>query len=306
MPARSQFRVVLRASVFAAVALTSDAFAQTPVATYTFGGSLDPLESTAPPLAATDPLGRNDYTTADVFARCMLVYRTRGAAKPVESQAGLTLATPMLASPDTYSIEMVFRFFDGDDRWRLILDTHNRGSDAGFYVRRTSNTLNMYDDQTMGQTVWINGAFHHVVLTVTPPATPNSPSTVSAYLDGFLEFTLETNIMNLDNNPGRFINLFLDNTEPDGLYEYSDAEIALLRLYDRPLSHSEVETLAVDPFALFPCTADMNKDGFVDAIDLSHFDSEFFDSAAGSDFNCDSFIDASDYDDFVRQLIAGC
>lgn len=54
------------------------------------------------------------------------------------------------------------------------------------------------------------------------------------------------------------------------------------------------------------CTADINHDGFVDAIDYDTFVNAFLGASYAADLNGDLFIDALDYDAFVTSFLAPC
>lgn len=54
------------------------------------------------------------------------------------------------------------------------------------------------------------------------------------------------------------------------------------------------------------CPADLNADGFVDAIDYDGFITAWLTSDLPADFNGDEFVDAIDYDEFVSAFLSGC
>lgn len=54
------------------------------------------------------------------------------------------------------------------------------------------------------------------------------------------------------------------------------------------------------------CPADINHDGFADAIDYDVFVAMFLAGDIGSDFNRDGFSDAIDYDGFIIAFLRGC
>src|SRR5689334_969037 len=103
--------------------------AQTPAATYQFGGSLAAQEAGKPSLVSVDPLGKNGFETANVFGQARQVFHWVGGATPPTQQAGLTLNTKGLVAPNNYSVELVFEFLEpaqAGGGWRRILDTQNR------------------------------------------------------------------------------------------------------------------------------------------------------------------------------------
>jgi hypothetical protein len=190
-----------------------------------------------------DPLGLNHFTTATVYGQSRTVFDYQGNADPASQQAGLSLNTTGLIPANNYSVEMVFQFRENPNAWRRILDVQGRTSDNGFYVD-PGNNLNVYPTSGVGSTTFTNNQFHHVVLT-------NSGGTVNGYLDGRLEFTVATSVMDIS-NPGNVLNFFLDNDVPPFTDEYSSGQVALIRAWDGALTADEVAVLAADPFAPAP------------------------------------------------------
>jgi hypothetical protein len=217
------------------------ALAQTPAATYLFNNTLAAEQGGAPALVSVDPLAANGFTTATVLGSPRTVFQWNGNATPTE-QAGLTLATTGLIPADNYSVEMLFLFTDGNNAWRRIIDVENRQSDSGFYVD-PSNNLDIFP-VSGSSAAFTNNVFHHVVLT------NDTAGTVTAYLDGAEQFNRVTDLMDVNNgnNPGLLMNFFLDNVVAGGQGEFSDGQIALLRLYDSVLTPSQITALAGNPF----------------------------------------------------------
>jgi hypothetical protein len=204
--------------------------------TYFFKDTLEAEEKDAPPLIATDPLGKNGFETAAVFGRTQRVYRFSGNADPTAQQAGLTFDnSSRLLANDNYSIEMVFVFFQKDNEWRRIVDVEDRSSDNGFYVD-PGNRLDVYPCPGSGR-LFTNGVFHHLVLTNA------RTGTVKAYMDGALEFTGATTVMNIT-NAKNVIHFFLDDFPSGWHNDFSNGQIALLRLYNRVLDDGQVSRLA--------------------------------------------------------------
>ncbi|MFT3879950.1 MAG: hypothetical protein QM703_09865 [Gemmatales bacterium] len=215
-----------------------------PAASYYFNNTLAAQEGGVPALVPTDPLGTNGYLLQSVFGQNRTVYAFNGNAIPNANQAGLTLNTTGLVDPINYSAELVFQFTERPNSWRRIIDVTNRQSDTGFYVNPTNN-LAIFP--TSGSSsLFTNDVYHHVVLTVT------SGSTANGYLDGVLQFSTSTALMNINNvdNPGNLLHLFIDNVVNLPIDEYSSGDIALFRLYDAVLSDTDVQTLAAAPFAV--------------------------------------------------------
>ena len=241
-------RKLTSALLFTLTALAGAALplsAQTAVATYEFHNTLNADQSGAPALSATDPLLTSGFGTDSVYGATRDVYNFSGTTTPAE-QAGLTLDTSSLISPDNYSVEMVFKFTERDGGWRRILDVENRQSDNGFYVN-PGNNLTVYP--LAGSTnAFATNVYHHVVLTDGPD------NTVKGYLDGTLQFTDSTTLMRLDqaDNPGHLLNFFLDNTVAGGQGEFSSGSIGLARVYNGVLSDDQVLNLSQNPFNATP------------------------------------------------------
>lgn len=220
------------------------AHAQTSVATYLFNNALSAEEGGVPALTATDPLGLNGFENASVFGQNRTVYRWDGNSTPSQ-QAGLTLDTTGLVSPNNYSVELVFAFTEDNGSWRRIVDTQNRQSDNGFYVE-PGDRLQVYNVVT-GSTLFTTNEFHHVVLT---NFVSGGTQEVRAYLDGNLELTSNTDQLNLDNpnNPDNLLHLFLDNLVGGGQGEFADGRISLFRLYEGVLTPQQVQQQSQNPF----------------------------------------------------------
>lgn len=211
------------------------------IASYGFDHTLNSSVGGPQTLAATDPLGTSGYIADTVFGNARTVYAFNGNGSPVTDQAGLTFDnSPGLLSNDTYSIAMIVNL-SASSGWRRLIDVENRQSDAGFYVDPSDN-LAVYPI-TGSSKDYTPNVYHNVVLT-------DSAGTVKAYLDGALQFTTTTSIMDLQqvDNPGNLINFFLDNTSGGGQGEYSSGRVALINLYDTALTADEVRDQFGDPF----------------------------------------------------------
>jgi|GEM_PF-650749 len=205
-------------------------------ASYFFQDTLSAQESTAPALNAVDPLGLNTFENATVFNRPLRVYHWNGDASPPQQQAGLSLNTTRLIPVNSYSVEMAFAFDEGDNIWRRILDMRNRESGIGFYVN-PANHLEVFNTNIQGKASIVANQYHHVVLTV------SSTSMVKSYVDGKLDLSVSTPLMNID-NPGKLLNFFLDNTSTDDSQsEFADGRVAWVRVYRGALTNAEVTRL---------------------------------------------------------------
>ena len=222
------------AGIFACAELNT---AQAQVVTYQFNNTFASDQTGQPALTANDPLGSNAFEDATVFGQMRRVYHTVGNGTPSQ-QSGLTLDTTGLIPANNYSVVLVTQTI-GASGWRRLIDVQNRQSDNGFYVD-PNNHLDVYP-VAAGTTPYTAGDYHVVTLT------DSNSGTVNAYLDGSLEFTANTTVMDI-NNPGNLLNFYLDNVVGGGIGEYSDARTALIEVYDRVLSSSEVTTLSANPF----------------------------------------------------------
>lgn len=222
----------MKASAFFAFAVVltftvggAQAAVPTPVAQYSFNGTLTSSVAGAPALTVTDPLGLSDFVMDNVVGPMQTVWNFQGERTPVTNQAGLTLDTSgLITANNVYSIEMVFKFTERVGAWRRILDVESRQSDNGFYVD-PSNNLDIYP--VAGGAPFSNDVYHDVFLV-------NNAGVVTFYLDGSAQATVTTNVMNLDSS--RTMNFFLDNVVAGGQAEYSSGNIALIRLYNEALT----------------------------------------------------------------------
>ena len=215
-------------------------------ATYEFSNSLAADESGVAALSPVDPLALNGFLTEMVFDRMDTVYRFAGNNSPASQQAGLSLNTTGLVTPNSYSLEMVFSF-DLTVGYRRILDVQDRLSDNGFYVDPT-NHLQVFPGVGNGPNAFTAG-YHHIIMTVA------ANGTVKGYIDGQTDFTGSTTQMNLDNSATRTLNFFLDNNTGAAQTEYSSGKIAQARLYEGVLTDAEALTLSQTPILPEPGTA---------------------------------------------------
>jgi len=204
------------------------------VGQYPFNNSFASTISGPPDLIPTNPLGTSYYTNEVVRGTLETVYRFQGNRDNTQ-QAGLTLNVGGLVPTNSYSVEMVVSL-DAASGWRRMIDVMNRVSDSGFYVNPSSH-LAVYPVQGGGAATFTPNEYHHVVMTVAPSGK------VMGYINGQPDFTFNTPLMNIDPvNP--LMHFFLDNTSAGGQREYSSGKIAVLRLYDIPLSGEQVLALA--------------------------------------------------------------
>lgn len=225
-------------------ALSVHAADPVPVATWSFNNTLAADEAGAPALTAIDPLGANGFVLDDVFGESRWVYRFDGNASPTSEQAGLVVsADGLLDADDAYSVDIVFQFEANVASWENIFGVSNRQSDNAFYVA-PGNQLQVWPTST-GPSFFTFGEYHRITLT------NRGDGTVTAYLDGVLQFDLSTDSMNFSEyatgNPQRLIHFFADNVVGGGQLEFADGRVALIRLYDVELSEGEVGGIDVPP-----------------------------------------------------------
>ncbi|MBV9746833.1 MAG: PEP-CTERM sorting domain-containing protein [Acidobacteriia bacterium] len=213
------------------------------MATYDFQNTLSAEQGGGvPALIPTDPLGENGFVTDTVDGQTRKVYAFNGSGNPPSQQAGLSFDNSGgLLPSNSYSIQMVFEFLDGNlNGWRRLVDVQNRQSDDGFYVD-PSNNLDVYPVGA-GSAAFANNAYEDVVLT------DSSSGVVTGYLNGAKQFTLNTTVMDI-NNPQNLINLFLDNDVGGGIGEFASGRIAEARFYSGVLSDAEVAALDANPLS---------------------------------------------------------
>lgn len=205
------------------------------VGAYTFQNTLNSSFGGSPALEPTDPLGRSGYMTDTVLGQTRTVYRFEGT--PTQ-QAGLSLSTNGVLNPQSYSLEMLFAFTEGNNQFRRVYETLDRTTDRGLYINQNNNFE--FSRLSRGTFSYPSGQYVHMVLTVT-----NNQAML--YINGTRDINLGTDSMNI-NNPRRIVHFFLDNLEDTSRNDYSSGKIALLRTYTNALTAAEAATLARDPF----------------------------------------------------------
>jgi hypothetical protein len=210
------------------------------IATYFFNNSLAAQQSGVASLVAVDPQGTSGFTTATVFGNTVPVYHFGGTASPSQ-QGGLTLNTSGLIASDQYSAQIVFSFADRNNAWRRILDSLDRQSDSGLYID-PGNNLDIYPVAAVS-TGFTPNTFFDVVVTVDPS------HNVNAYIGGALALTTNTTVLNLSTNT---LGFFLDNVVSGGQGEWSQGNVARIRLFNTALTAREVAALDTDPLNSTP------------------------------------------------------
>jgi hypothetical protein len=199
-----------------------------PVATYQFNNNTTADQGGVPALSQVlNGSASSAYVTDTVFGHSRTVLELTGSggnnAGLSYSNAGPTLPTT------TYAVELLFEFTNPSG-WRKIIDVSNRASDAGFYVD-PANNLDIFP--VAGLQPWTSNVYHQVVMSV-------NSGTVSVYLDNTLALSASTAVMNLPG--GNPLNFFLDDFATS-TNEFSSSRVALINLFDTPLSASDVAGL---------------------------------------------------------------
>jgi hypothetical protein len=201
-----------------------------PTATYQFNNTTNADQGGIPALSQVlDGTATSAYVTDTVFGHSRTVLELTGSGGG--NNAGLSYSNAGPTLPTTsYAVELLFEFTANPGGWRKIIDVSNRVSDAGFYVNPASN-LDIFP--VAGLQPWTNNIYHQVVLSV-------DAGTVSVYLDSALALSAPTAVMNLPG--GNPLDFFLDD-QATGFNEFSSSRVALISLFDAPLSASDVAAL---------------------------------------------------------------
>lgn len=225
---RSHLRALL-----AVAALSAALAAHAGSATYTFGNTFAANEAGAPSLTPVNPLGQNTFGTASIYGATRSVYNTSGTGTFAEN-AGLLLNAASFVTATQYSLEMVVSL-QAVSGYRKLADVSGRASDGGYYV--LDSTLNVYPVINGPQDISA-GVYNYLVLTV-------SNNAVKGYVNGNLDFTTTTDVMN-----GNNFAFFLDDAAQG--YEYSNVSVGLLRLSDGILTDADVRGRAPNPYQPVP------------------------------------------------------
>lgn len=238
------------ASAMMSAASLAHAAAPTAVATWNLNNTLAADEAGKPALSALDPLSASGFMMDTVFGESRWVYRFDGNATPSQ-QAGLFIDTSgLLDSDDAYSVDIVFQFEADTASWENIFGVSNRQSDNALYID-PGQRLEVWPSGD-GPTPFTYGEYHRVTLT------NNGNDTVTGYMDGIFQFTLNSTSMNFSAyaaaNPSRLIHFFADNLVGGGQGEFADGRVASIRLYDIELDGDQVGELPPLPAVPEPST----------------------------------------------------
>jgi hypothetical protein len=207
------------------------------VATYIFNGDLNAQQGGVAPLVAIDPLGTSGFQTVTVFGNSRNTYHFNGNASPASQQGGLQMDTNGLLGVNNYSVEIVFELADRDFAWRRVMDSLDRTSDSGLYID-FSNHIDVFPAGGSGDT-FTPSTFFDVFVTV------DASNNIVGYFSGVQQLSLNSTVLNINTH---FLNFFLDNTVGGGQGEWSQGNVALIKVFDTALTASQVATETEDPF----------------------------------------------------------
>lgn len=210
------------------------------VATYDFNNTLSAVQPGVTALTAVDPLSLSGFVqNVNVFGTSHTVYHFDGSATPVTDQGGLQLNTTGLIGTNNYSVEMVFELDDLSGAWRRVLDTQDRQSDAGLYID-PSNHLNVFPAGGATNT-FVSSTFYDIFVTV------DSSDNIVGYFSGHPELSLTSNALEISG--ANHLNFFLDNVVGGGQGEWSQGQIALIKVFNTALTADQVLAETADPFS---------------------------------------------------------
>jgi hypothetical protein len=247
MGRRARRWVLLVAGV--AVALLAAACVPTPPtpnADYQFYAWRDgfrPLSCAATPALALVPIGSADADDAEWLRVVESVDGVNEHVGTFSHGAGYMLSDTTGEVPtDAYSIVMLFRLSEigGYDR---LIDFKNGTADSGLYLQ--AGFLRFHPLSGLGSKVIANNEYAQVVVTRA------ADGVVQGFVDGVQQwqFTDTTGDGLISPNTLRF---FLDNSSGGVTTEHSAGAVARIRLFNRPLSRTEINNLGQTPGN--PCT----------------------------------------------------
>ena len=156
---------------------------------------------------------------------------------------GVSLSpTSGVINNDAYTIELLFRF-DRIDGFRKIIDLKDAADDSGLYT--LDGRLTFYDAETPTPRTIEADTYVQVVLT------RKASGKVAAYVDGVRQFSFldDGGLAVIDASD--VLRFFQDDSTTSG--EHSAGAVSRIRLYDRPLSASEVAALACEEIPNASC-----------------------------------------------------
>jgi hypothetical protein len=269
------------------------------VASYEFNNSLSALEANVEPLTAIDPFGQNRFVEEVIFGETRWVYRFDGDNSSNEDgsengSAGLVMKTAGLFEQDNsaYTVEMLVKFDrDAIDDYISLMSVSNRHDDVSQLSITPNNQAIGFSQHSSFEdnNHFISDTYRHLIISV-KPIINEGLNHVSIYLDGQLVYFNAMNSLNLNRfpneNPNQLIHFFVEglgaNSFPD---EYSDGQVALIRLYNTVLSADEAQLVSQTPFIVnedneceasyapeglltMPCVSLANAQGGVDVYDV--------------------------------------
>jgi hypothetical protein len=158
--------------------------------------------------------------------------------------SGLSFTPTGVIEGTEYTIEVLFRF-DRVDGYRKIIDFRDGSDDEGLYV--LDGCLNFYPRRPRPSIPIEADSYVQVVLT------RNSSARVVGYVDGIRQFAFRDKD-SLAEIASQTLRFFVDDSVTEG---DSSGAVSQIRLYDRPLTASQVAALACAeirvPLATHPC-----------------------------------------------------
>jgi Concanavalin A-like lectin/glucanases superfamily len=207
------------------------------VADYRFQGSFGSNVGAAPDLVEIGE-GTSAFTDEGMIGRSVLSF-ARGSGVSLSRTTGVIEGTE-------YTIEVLFRF-DRVDGYRKIIDFRDGSDDNGLYV--LDGCLNFYPRRPHSSIPIEADSYVQVVLT------RNSSARVVGYVDGIRQFAFRDTDA-LAEIASQTLRFFVDDSVTGG-EESSSGAVSQIRLYDRPLTASQVAALACAeirvPLATHPC-----------------------------------------------------
>jgi hypothetical protein len=203
-------------------------------ADYLFQGSLESSLGRAPDLAAVGA-GSGVFTVDASTGTTVLRFAGgRGLS--------LTPTTGVIRS-SAYTIELLFRL-DFVSKYRKIIDFKDGSEDDGLYV--LDGCLTFFPKEQSAFTSIGADSYVQIVLT------RDSSDRVVGYVDGVRQFAFADTRGLAEVNAKKTLRFFLDDHATTG--EHSSGAVSQVRLFDRPLTPSEVAALACTELAIADAT----------------------------------------------------
>jgi concanavalin A-like lectin/glucanase superfamily protein len=216
-------------------------FVPAPTADYVFQSSLGSSLGHAPDLAGVG--GGSGVFTVDG--------RTGTTVLRFAGGRGLRLTPTTGVIPSSaYTIELLFRF-DFVSKYRKVIDFKGGSDDGGLYL--VDGCLTFFPRRQNGPTSIAADSYVQIVLT------RDASDEVVGYVDGVRQFAFEDRRGLAEVNRDEILRFFVDDRATTG--EHSSGAVSQIRLFDQPLTPSEVAALACTEFAIADATASCRDPG---------------------------------------------